>query len=70
MDYLSNWIFVDECAFDINMRPSTARSAKGTPAIITTPTTHAVSHTILGGNLCHGCSKYRDQVAQPEAEEN
>lgn len=48
MDYLSNCVFVDESAFDINMRPSTARSAKGTPAIITTPTTHAVSHTILG----------------------
>ncbi|KAG0184917.1 hypothetical protein DFQ28_010231 [Apophysomyces sp. BC1034] len=48
MDYLSNFVFVDESAFDINMRPSTARSAKGTPAIVTTPSTHAVSHTILG----------------------
>ncbi|KAG1096685.1 hypothetical protein G6F42_018321 [Rhizopus arrhizus] len=48
IDYLSNCVFVDESAFDINMRPSTARSAKGTPAIFTTPSTHAVSHTILG----------------------
>ncbi|CEP16685.1 hypothetical protein [Parasitella parasitica] len=49
MDYLSNCVFVDESAFDINnMRPSTARYAKGTPAIVTTPSTRAVSHTILG----------------------
>ncbi|KAL7313932.1 hypothetical protein PS15m_012363 [Mucor circinelloides] len=48
MDYLSNCVFVDESAFDINMRPSTARSEKGTPAVVTTPSTRAVSHTILG----------------------
>lgn len=48
MDYLSNCVFADESAFDINMRPSTARSAKGTPAIATTSSTRAVSHTILG----------------------
>lgn len=48
MDFLSNCIFVDESAFDINMGASAARSTKGTPAIITTPTTRAVSHTILG----------------------
>ena len=48
MDYLSNCIFVNESAFDINMRPSKARSAKGTPAIVTTPTTRTVSHTTLG----------------------
>lgn len=39
---------MDESAFDANMRPSTARSAKGTPAIVTTPSTRAMSHTILG----------------------
>lgn len=39
---------MDESAFDTNMRPSTARSAKGTPAIVTTPSTRAMSHTILG----------------------
>ncbi|OAC99616.1 hypothetical protein MUCCIDRAFT_167033 [Mucor lusitanicus CBS 277.49] len=48
MDYLNNCVFVDESAFDINMRPATARSASGTPAIVTTPSTRAVSHTILG----------------------
>lgn len=48
MGYLSNCVFVDESDFDINIRPSTARSAKGTPAIITTPSARAVPHTILG----------------------
>ncbi|KAL9538562.1 hypothetical protein MBANPS3_010839 [Mucor bainieri] len=48
MNYLSNCVFVDESALDMNMRPSTARSAKGTPAIVTTPSTCAASHTILG----------------------
>ncbi|KAG0939761.1 hypothetical protein G6F57_005649 [Rhizopus arrhizus] len=48
MDFNSNCVFIDESAFDINMRPPTARSARGTPVIITTPTTRAISHTILG----------------------
>jgi hypothetical protein len=47
MDYLSNCVFVDVFAFNINMRPSKARSATGTLAIVTTTTTRAVSHTIL-----------------------
>jgi hypothetical protein len=48
MDYMSNCIFVNESAFDINMRPATGRSTKGTPAVVTTPSARAVSHTILG----------------------
>ncbi|KAL9536563.1 hypothetical protein MBANPS3_012559 [Mucor bainieri] len=48
MNYLNNCVFVYESAFDINMRPATARSASGTPVIVTTPSTRAVSHTILG----------------------
>ncbi|EIE76173.1 hypothetical protein RO3G_00879 [Rhizopus delemar RA 99-880] len=48
MDFNSNCVLIDESAFDINMRPPTARSARGTPVIITTPTTRAISHTILG----------------------
>jgi hypothetical protein len=48
MDFNSNCVFIDESAFDINMRLPTARSARGTPVIITTPTTRAISHTILG----------------------
>lgn len=48
MDYLENCIFVDESGFDINMRPPGGWSAKGTPAIVTTPSNRAESHTILG----------------------
>ncbi|KAG2207671.1 hypothetical protein INT47_011791 [Mucor saturninus] len=48
MDYLENCVFVDESAFDINMRPPGGWSIKGTPAIVITPTTRAVSDTILG----------------------
>ncbi|KAG2214756.1 hypothetical protein INT45_001352 [Circinella minor] len=48
MDYTKNCIFIDESAFDINMKPPTARSARGTPAIVTSPSARAVSHTILG----------------------
>ncbi|CEP10862.1 hypothetical protein [Parasitella parasitica] len=48
MYYLNNCVFVDESAFDINTRPATARSASGTPSIVTTPSTRSVSHTIVG----------------------
>jgi hypothetical protein len=48
MDYLENCVFVDESGFDINMRPPGGWSAKGTPAIVTTPSNRAESHTILG----------------------
>ncbi|KAG0761020.1 hypothetical protein G6F16_008111 [Rhizopus arrhizus] len=34
--------------FDINRRPPGGWSIKGTPAIVITPTTRAVSHTVLG----------------------
>ncbi|KAG1472240.1 hypothetical protein G6F56_001658 [Rhizopus delemar] len=37
-----------ESGFDINMRPPGGWSAKGTPAIVTTPSNRAESHTILG----------------------
>jgi hypothetical protein len=48
---LKNCVFIDESGFNINMRPATARSARGTPAIVTTPTTKAVSHSVLGATL-------------------
>ncbi|KAL7326628.1 hypothetical protein PS15p_208932 [Mucor circinelloides] len=48
IDYLSNCVFVDAFADDINVRPSTTRPAKDTPAIVTAPSTRAMSHTILG----------------------
>ncbi|KAG1048041.1 hypothetical protein G6F43_009546 [Rhizopus delemar] len=48
MNYLGNCVFVDESVFNINMRPSGGWSEKGTPAIVTTPSTRAISHTVLG----------------------
>ena len=41
-------MWYDESAFNINMRPSGGWSEKGTPAIVTTPSTRAISHTVLG----------------------
>ncbi|KAG1441279.1 hypothetical protein G6F56_011556 [Rhizopus delemar] len=48
ISFLENCVFVDESAFNINMRSPNARSTKGTPAIVKTPSTSAISHTILG----------------------
>lgn len=48
MDHLENCVFVDESAFDINIRPPSGWSLKGTPAVTITPTTRVVSHTVLG----------------------
>ncbi|CEG71373.1 hypothetical protein RMATCC62417_07117 [Rhizopus microsporus] len=48
MNYLQNCVFVDEAGFNINMRSSNARSIRGTPAIVETSTTRAITHTILG----------------------
>ncbi|ORE04949.1 hypothetical protein BCV72DRAFT_186131, partial [Rhizopus microsporus var. microsporus] len=48
MSFLQNCVFTDEAGFDINMRPAYARSERNTPAVVTTPTTQAVSYTILG----------------------
>ncbi|KAI8640551.1 hypothetical protein BD408DRAFT_419485, partial [Parasitella parasitica] len=48
MNYTKDCIFIDESAFDINIKPSTTRSTRGTLAIVTTPSAKAVSHTILG----------------------
>lgn len=48
MDYVKNCVFIDESAFDINIRSSHGRSIRGTPAVMTTPLTRAESHSILG----------------------
>ncbi|KAG1350098.1 hypothetical protein G6F62_003375 [Rhizopus arrhizus] len=48
MNFLENCVFIDESGFDINMRPPGGWSEKGTAAIVITPSTRAVSHTILG----------------------
>ena len=48
MDYMSNYVFVDESGFNINMRSPSAWSTVDTPAIVKTKSTRAISHTILG----------------------
>lgn len=48
MNYLQNCVFVDEVGFNINMKSPNARSIRGTPAMVETPTTCAVMHSILG----------------------
>lgn len=48
MDYIKNCVFIDESAFDINMRSSRGRSIRNTPAVVETPFTRVESHTILG----------------------
>jgi hypothetical protein len=48
MNYLENCVFVDEAGFNINMRSPFARSIRGAPAIVETPTTRAITHTVLG----------------------
>ncbi|KAI9247885.1 hypothetical protein EDC94DRAFT_652847 [Helicostylum pulchrum] len=53
MSFLENCVFVDEAGFNINMRSPNARSLKGTPAVIETPSTRAISLTILGAITAH-----------------
>lgn len=47
-NYLENCVFVDKAGFNINKRSPHARSIRGTPAILETPSTRTVAHTILG----------------------
>ncbi|KAG1451932.1 hypothetical protein G6F46_010114 [Rhizopus delemar] len=48
MDFSRNCIFIDEAGFDINMRASRAWAPREQMAVTTTPTTKALSHTVLG----------------------
>ncbi|GAA5816026.1 hypothetical protein MFLAVUS_009548 [Mucor flavus] len=48
MNHVENCVFVDEAGFNINMRSSFARLMRGTSAIVETPTTRAITHTVLG----------------------
>jgi transposase len=64
MDYLSNCVFVDESGFDINMRPPSAWSTVGTPAIVETKSTKATSHTILGAISAMGVVDIELRVAE------
>lgn len=53
MDYPRNCIFVDDAGFNINIRSLNARSHKGTPAVVETPSTRAITHSILRAIAAH-----------------
>ncbi|KAI9265456.1 hypothetical protein EDC94DRAFT_604924 [Helicostylum pulchrum] len=48
MDYLKNYVFVDESGFDINIRRSRGWSPRGSKTITETPSTKATSHSVFG----------------------
>ncbi|KAG1179640.1 hypothetical protein G6F71_000853 [Rhizopus microsporus] len=48
LDFTTNCVFLDESAFHINLKRGMAWSKKGTPAIVTIPTTKANATSILG----------------------
>lgn len=64
MNYLTNCVFVDEAGFNINMRSHNARSVRGTPEIVETPTTH----TILGATTAQGVISVEIREPLMEAE--
>lgn len=64
MDYFSNCVFVDESGFDIDMRPPSAWSIVGTPAIVETKSTKVTSHTILGAISAMGVVDIELRVAE------
>jgi transposase len=48
MDFAKNCVFIDESGFDINMKASRGWGPKGKTPIVTTKTTRAISHSIIG----------------------
>ncbi|KAI8393311.1 uncharacterized protein BYT42DRAFT_619149 [Radiomyces spectabilis] len=54
MNFLTNCVFLDESAFDINMKRSRAWSEKGTRAVVTRPCTRANTTSILGAISASG----------------
>ncbi|OAD69856.1 hypothetical protein PHYBLDRAFT_149037 [Phycomyces blakesleeanus NRRL 1555(-)] len=48
LDFTTNCVFLEESAFHINLKRGMAWSKKGTPAVITVPTTKANATSILG----------------------
>ncbi|CEI93947.1 hypothetical protein RMCBS344292_08171 [Rhizopus microsporus] len=48
LDFTTNCVFLDESAFHINLKRGMAWSKKGTPALVTVPTTKANATSILG----------------------
>ncbi|KAI8093756.1 uncharacterized protein BX664DRAFT_358155 [Halteromyces radiatus] len=47
MDFTTNYVFLDESAFHVNLKQGMAWSKKGTPAIVTVPTTKANATSVL-----------------------
>lgn len=54
VDYLSNCVFIDEAAFNINMKKSGGWAPKGVTPVVKTPTTRAENRTIVGAICYHG----------------
>lgn len=48
IEFTENCIFIDEASFYINMRFNWARSEIGTQAMVKTPKTRAITHSVLG----------------------
>ncbi|KAI7899078.1 uncharacterized protein BX663DRAFT_575934 [Cokeromyces recurvatus] len=48
MSFLENCTFIGESRFDIDVKPPEGWSERGTHVIVTSPSTRAMLHTILG----------------------
>lgn len=68
MNFLTNCVFVDESGFNINMRSVTARSTRGKPAIVTTPITKVVSHSVLGAISAFGILNVEMRIKKREVD--
>ncbi|CEI89974.1 hypothetical protein RMCBS344292_04310 [Rhizopus microsporus] len=54
LDYQSNCVFIDEAAFNVNLKRTMGWSKKGERVIVEIPTTRAQTTTILGAISPHG----------------
>ncbi|KAI8883914.1 hypothetical protein K501DRAFT_323245 [Backusella circina FSU 941] len=68
MDYLKNYVFVDESGFDISIRRSRGWSPRGSKTITETPSTKATLHSVLGAISTVGVvnMKLRESGNAPE----
>ncbi|CAN3354855.1 Tc1/mariner-like transposase, DDE-like motif [Diutina catenulata] len=53
-DYLKNCVFIDEAAFDTNMRANQGWAPKGKKAIVKVPAARALSYSLLGAICASG----------------
>lgn len=54
LDFVMNCVFIDEAAFNINLRRTLGYSSIGKPATVVTKSTRARSHSILGAICAAG----------------